>query len=250
MTFADGVTGKTTMHGNIGSSTAITGTDLGYVNFIDGKALGPEEVADFASGVPAALAAALAKRGGDVTELSGNTFTPGVYHATSTIGFSGAGTFTTLDGQGDENAVFLFNAVTAMTTAANTYFVLKNGAKAENVLFALGSAATLGANSVIQGSIIVGTSVTVGIGAQVNGCIIASTAAITYEGLGGTTGNSALVFDDTGSNLEHCQEPTSAPSVSPTTSPTSAPKTGSSKGDPHCKYQRFGFIFLLFRSFV
>jgi ADP-glucose pyrophosphorylase len=82
--------------------------------------------------------------------------------------------------------VFLFQAGTTLTTAASTYFNLINGAKAKNVLFALGSAATLGANSVLEGSLIVGTSVTVGIEAEVNGCIIAK-AAVTYEGRGGTT---------------------------------------------------------------
>jgi hypothetical protein len=40
-----------------------------------------------------------------------------------------------------------------LITAADTYFNLINGAKAENVLWALGTAATLGARSVVEGSI-------------------------------------------------------------------------------------------------
>jgi hypothetical protein len=137
--------------------------------------------------------------------MSGQAYTPGTYIGAAAISIAGAGTFVTLDGEGDEKAVFLFHAGTTLTTAANTYFILINGAKAENVLFALGTAATLGANSVLEGSLIVGTSVTVGIDVQVNGCIIAK-AAVTYEGRGGTAADSALSFDDSGTVLEHCVE--------------------------------------------
>jgi hypothetical protein len=141
-----------------------------------------------------------------------------------------------------------------MTTAAGTYFVLENGAKAENVLFALESAATLGANSILEGSLIVGTSAAVGIGAQVNGCIIAL-ADVTYSGRGGTTGDSALAFDDAGTGLEHCAEVTSSPTSSPTSVPSVQPISfgqtpTSSRGDPHCKYQRFYVILLAYRSFI
>jgi len=62
----------------------------------------------------------------------------------------------TLDGLNEANPVFRFQAVSTLVTAANTYFILKNGARAENVVWALGAAATLGTNSVLEGSILAG----------------------------------------------------------------------------------------------
>jgi hypothetical protein len=66
----------------------------------------------------------------------------------------------TLDGDNQPNPEFLFIAGSTLVTAADTYFNLINGAKAENVLWALGSAATLGASSVVEGSILAGTAIT------------------------------------------------------------------------------------------
>jgi hypothetical protein len=255
ITFADGVSGKTMISGDLGVSpgTSITGVNEGYMQFTSGEVASTADAADFAAGVAAALAAALATSGTTILEMSGQTYGPGTYTGAADISISGVDTYVTLDGEDEENAVFLFQAGVAMTTAAGTYFNLINGAKAENVLFALGSAATLGANSVLEGSLIVGTSVTVGIGAEVNGCIIAK-AAVTYEGSGGTTANSALTFDESGTVLEHCVE-VGSPTSSPTSSPSAmtayssqttflASSPTSSRGDPHCKYQRFRFILL------
>jgi co-chaperonin GroES (HSP10) len=216
ITFADGVSAKTTIGGDIGVSPGTSITGLQYVTFTEGERLSTPDSADFASRVNEKHSSATSTKGKKFTELSGGVFTPGTYTASSTISFAGAGTFATLDGENDENAVFLFQAGTAMTTAANTYFKLINGAKAENVLFALGSAATLGAGCVLQGSLIVGTSVTMGLDAQVNGCIIAK-AAVTYEGRGGTAADSSMTFNDAGTVLEHCVE-VDAPTSSPTRS--------------------------------
>jgi hypothetical protein len=259
ITFADGVSAKTKISGDLGVSpgTSITGVNEGFMEFTSGEVASTLDAAAFANGVNAAHAAALATSGTVILEMSGQTYTPGTYTGAVDISISGAGTSVTLDGKGDENAVFLFQAGISMTTAANTYFNLINGAKAENVLFALGTSATLGEDSVLEGSLIVGVSVTVGLGAQVNGCIIAK-AAVTYAGRGGTTGASALTFDDSGTVLEHCDEvgsPTSSPSAMPASSSQAqtsapAPSPTSSRGDPHCKYQRFRFILFPCRSFI
>jgi hypothetical protein len=195
------------------------------MEFTSGEVASTADAAAFADGVSAKLAAVLAQpsAGPAITDMSGQTYTPGTYSGAATISIGGGSTFVTLDGEGDENAVFLFQAGTSMTTAAGTYFNLINGAKAENVLFALSASATLGANSVLEGSLIVGLSVTVGIDAQVNGCIIAK-AAVTYSGRGGTTAASALAFDDSGTVLEHCVD-VGAPTAAPTTSAPAAADT-------------------------
>jgi hypothetical protein len=64
------------------------------------------------------------------------------------------GTVVTLDGDNDPNPEFLFIAGSTLATAAHTNFILKNGAKEKNVLWALSTAATLGARSVVEGSIL------------------------------------------------------------------------------------------------
>jgi hypothetical protein len=92
-------------------------------------------------------------------EIEGLSFTPGTYHSGSAINFV-YGTVVTLDGQNQANPGFPFQAGSTLVTAANTYFILKNGAKVENVFWALGTAATLGANNALEDSILAGTAIT------------------------------------------------------------------------------------------
>jgi hypothetical protein len=235
ISFADGVSAKTMISGDIGVSPAdsITGVNEGYMEFTSGEIASTETSAAFAAGVNAAHAAAMDDPGETIDgEIGWSFFLPGTYNVAAAMSFSTG--FVVLDGLGDENAVFLFQVGTTLTTAANTFFILDGGARAENVLFALGSAATLGEDSLFEGSIIAGTSVTVGTGAQVNGCIVAK-AAVTFAGRGSVDNlGSALTWVDV---LENCIE---APASSPT----------SSHGDPHCKYQRFRFILLACRSLL
>jgi hypothetical protein len=81
------------------------------------------------------------------------------------------------------NPEFLFIAGSTLITAADTYFILTRGAKAENVLWALGTAATLGANSTLDGSILAGTAVTFGSQSELHGCALAQ-SAVTFESEG------------------------------------------------------------------
>ena len=102
-------------------------------------------------------------------EIGGVTFTPGTYRSDSAINLA-AGSVVTLDGQNDPNPTFLFQAGTALVTGADSYFILKNGAKAQNILWALGTAATLGARSTLEGSILAGSAITFGAQSEVRGC--------------------------------------------------------------------------------
>jgi hypothetical protein len=117
-----------------------------------------------------------------VYEIGDKTYLPGTYSAGSSINFA-FGTTVTLDGGGDLDSKFLFQAVTTLTTAADTKFILQNGAQAQNVIWALGTAATLGESSILEGSLLAGTAITFGIHAKVNGCSVAMTA-ITFESEG------------------------------------------------------------------
>jgi len=87
-----------------------------------------------------------------------------------------------LDGQGDPNAVFIFNAASTLTTAASSTVSLINGASACNVFWRVGSsAATLGANSVFKGNLLSDQSITLVTGANVEGRLLARIAAVTLD---------------------------------------------------------------------
>ncbi|OEU19235.1 hypothetical protein FRACYDRAFT_163995, partial [Fragilariopsis cylindrus CCMP1102] len=111
--------------------------------------------------------------------IGGMRFTPGIYRSDSAINFA-HGTVVTLDGNGEANPEFIFIAGSTLVTAADTYFDLQNGAKAENVVWALGTAATLGARSHVAGSIMAGTAITFGTRSELHGCALAQ-SAVTFE---------------------------------------------------------------------
>jgi hypothetical protein len=156
---------------------------------------------DFAASVTAAHTAAMGADGQHMEiEIGGVTFTPGTYRSDSAINFA-YGTVVTLDGQNEENPVFLFQANSTLVTAANTHFFLTKGAKAENVHWALGTAATLGANSVLEGSILAGTAITVGTNAELHGCALAQ-SAVTFES-GGKVVKNHYEGGDTDMQIRH-----------------------------------------------
>ena len=100
------------------------------------------------------------------------TYRPGLYWSASSIGL-GVGKLIVLDAAGNANAVFIFQASTAITTGSYSIVLLMNGAQAKNVFWVAGSAATLGVSSTFSGT------------------VIADSAAINV--LGGTSGSPTLV---------------------------------------------------------
>jgi hypothetical protein len=90
-----------------------------------------------------------------VADLGGTTQPAGVY--CSAIGINVTGTLT-LNGGGDPDAVFVFQAGSSLITAGD--IVLINGAQAKNVYWQVGSSATLGTASQWQGNILALTSIT------------------------------------------------------------------------------------------
>ncbi len=90
-----------------------------------------------------------------VANLGGTTLAAGVY--CTAIGISVTGPLT-LNGGGDPNAVFVFQAGSSLTTAGD--IILINGAQAKNVYWQVGSSATLGTASQWQGNILALTSIT------------------------------------------------------------------------------------------
>ena len=88
-------------------------------------------------------------------DIGGSVLPAGVYCSGSTIGVTGG---LTLDGGGNPNATFVFQAGTSLTGVGP--IVLINGAQAQNVYWVNGAAATIGVGSAWQGNILAVSSIT------------------------------------------------------------------------------------------
>jgi hypothetical protein len=97
----------------------------------------------------------------------------GVY--CTAIGINVTGVLT-LDGGGDPNANFVFQAGSSLTTAGN--IVLQNGAQAKNVYWQVGSSATLGSGSQFQGNILALASIDMVAGANLTGRALARNGSV------------------------------------------------------------------------
>lgn len=118
-----------------------------------------------------------------VANLGGTTKAPGVYCTASGIGVTGT---LTLDGGGNSNAFFVFQAGSSLTTAGN--IVLINGANAKNVYWQVGSSATIGTSSQWQGNILALTSITLVDNANLTGRALARNGAVSLG-----TGNTIIL---------------------------------------------------------
>ena len=110
-------------------------------------------------------------------DMSGITFTPGLYKTSSAVTLnSGA---VTLDAQGDPNAVFVFQIGSSLVAASGTQVILVNGAQSSNIFWQVGSSATLNSSTAWVGNIIALTTVTLGTDASLHGRAMASNGAVT-----------------------------------------------------------------------
>ena len=86
-----------------------------------------------------------------------------------------------LDGQGNPNAVFIFQMASTFTMTSGLQVFLVNGANANNIFWQVGSSATLGSNTVLYGNILATTSITLVTGATVEGRALAYNGAVTID---------------------------------------------------------------------
>jgi hypothetical protein len=172
-------TGATTVDGDLGAGTTVTG-------FPPGTVAGATHTND-ATTIQAQLD--LTSAFNDLAGRTDSVFTipsgglaglligPGVYHAGS---LTNSGTVT-LNALGDTTAVFIFQSNTTLTSDPDSRVVLTNGARAENVYWVVGTTVNLGSNSEWVGNILADQSITLNSGATLNGRALSRTGSVTLD---------------------------------------------------------------------
>jgi hypothetical protein len=182
-------TGPTTMFGSLGLSpgSSVTGAPhvLGQTHVDDAVAIGAKSDLTTAYND----AASRPTNGSAGTDLAGQTFTPGVRNASSSLLLSSGSV--TLDAQGDPNAVFIFQIGSTLITGSNTTVQLINGAQACNVFWQVGSSATLGTGTRFVGTVMASATITANTAATIHGRLLAQTGAVNLDTNTITTSNCA-----------------------------------------------------------
>ncbi len=145
----------------------------------NGGAIAEAAQGDLTAAVLASSPPALTGGANVGNELGGLTLAPGVY-----LSPSGAYGITAVDLTlaGGSNDVWVFQMSTTLTVAAGRQVVLTGGAQARNVFWQVGTSATLGASSVIEGTIMASASITMNALATLDGRALAQSGAVTYNG--------------------------------------------------------------------
>jgi hypothetical protein len=119
--------------------------------------------------------------------LGGRTLYPGLYKSNGSLEIT-AGDLT-LDAQGDVNAVWIFQIASNFNMTSGRQVFLSGGAKASNIFWQTGSAATFGTTCKMKGTILAHTNVTFATGASLEGRAMSRTASVTMQSntIGGTS---------------------------------------------------------------
>ena len=174
-------TGATAVTGDLGVSpgSAVTGfppgTVTGTIHAGDAAAATAQSDLTLAYNDAAGRTTGAISVSGDLTGL---TLAPGLYKSTSSLAITGA---LTLNALGNANAVFIIQMATTLTTGAGSQVILTGGAQAKNIIWQVGTSATLGTNSAFEGTILANQSITLNTGAQMTGRAMAQVGAVTLD---------------------------------------------------------------------
>jgi hypothetical protein len=112
-------------------------------------------------------------------DLTGLTLTQGVYCVGAAVS-NLTGTLT-LNGQGNPNAVWVFQMSSTLITSSGSTVLLTNSANACSVEWQVSSSATLGSGTTFVGNILALTAITMNSGATLTGRALARNAAVTLN---------------------------------------------------------------------
>jgi hypothetical protein len=176
-------TGGTIVTGDLGISGAspVTGFPPGVLNGNLYDIAHPNAVAANAALGVAYLAAEGAVCGTPLTGFDLGTLptlVPGVYCFTSGAPLTGT---LVLDAQNDPDAQFIFQIASTLVTATNSSVVVINPSATFQVVWQVGSSATLGTGTAFVGNILAKTSITLTTGASLSGRALARDGAVTMD---------------------------------------------------------------------
>ena len=164
---------NTVLNANLGvsPSTSITGFPPGLVKGTThaGDSQAAQAQSDLATAYNYAVS--LTPTSTFAGDQGGKIFDAGVYYTASAFALTGT---LTLDGQGNPNAVFIFQVDAALNTTASSTVSLINGAQASNVFWQVNGAAGTGASSSFSGNIMANGAITVGAGGSIDGRALAT----------------------------------------------------------------------------
>jgi YVTN family beta-propeller protein len=176
-------TGNTVVTGDVAVSPGISITGFPTGKIRKGTIHNADAAAQKAQSQAATAYAALAAQPCSTSyaapnDIGGLTLTPGVYCFSSSAALTGT---LTLDGGGNPNSVWVFEIGSTLTTASGSSVMLTNGAQARNVFWQVGSSATLGTNSTMQGNVLALASITLTTNVTLVGRALALNGAVTLD---------------------------------------------------------------------
>ncbi len=175
-----GAANSTTITGNIGSfaTTTITGLENATLFGLNHGGDIATQLAklDLSNAYADAAGRSPNMTFGPIFDLGGLTLGAGVYNGPSSFSINGT---LTLDAAGNPHAVWIFQAGSTLITGAGSKVVLMNGAQSSNIFWQVGSSATLGTSSHMEGSILAFESISLNTGAVLAGRALAQNGAVT-----------------------------------------------------------------------
>lgn len=163
-----------------------------------------------------------------IHDLGGETLTPGIYNDSSSFTITG---ILTLNGGGDTNAVFIFQAGSTLSAESGSKVVLTNGTQPCNVFWQVGSSATLN-NSTFVGNILAETSISDAGGSTIDGRLLAGSD---------TDEAGAVTLHNTTVTKSTCSTP-SPTSTSNSTSTSTSNSTSNGSSCSVCQILNSGII--------
>jgi len=175
-------TGPSVLDGDLGVSTGSSLVGFGPPAVVNGATHNDDAVAadaqaavlsayDVAAGEPVPPDNVLTGQ-----DLGNRTLKPGAYRYASSAQLTGA---LTLDAEGDPDAQFVFQIGSTLTTASASSVRLVGDASPCNVFWQVGSSATIGSASAMQGNVMAKVTASLDSQASVIGRVLAQTGSVT-----------------------------------------------------------------------
>lgn len=180
-------TGLTVLNGDLGISpgSSVTGFPPGIINgneFINDSIAATAQSDLFTLGN--CLAVQVCTNNIGTADQAGQTLTAtdisgvNVFCSPSTILNTGV---LTLDGNGDPDSVFIFQAQNGLTLSNGASILLINGAQAKNIFWEIDGPVSLGSASSFNGSVVGFTDISMGFGATMTGRALSKTGSVTFD---------------------------------------------------------------------